>query len=278
MPAPTVATLMRSLCFAAALALVPAAESFAIPVTDGLVGYWAGDGNADDGSGFGNHGVLFGDVTFVLGRAGQAFAFDGDGDAMRASAAALPTGAADRTIAFWVQSENYAVGNRFLAGWGDAADDAMSAIILGWFSAPDRIPTFWGFFNDLPADEPLTDGAWHHLVFTLAGTSATWFVDGGEVATGTVNGLDTPADTQFRLADAFSVMSNFAGSIDEVAVYDRALTPAEIETLAVPEPAAGTCVMIGALILAAVRRARTDAGAAGAPARTLLRDRAPGWN
>lgn len=276
MPAPTVASLMRSLSFTAALALVPAADSSAIPITDGLVGYWAGEGNADDGSGFGHHGVLVGDVTFVPGRVGQAFAFDGDGDAMRASAAALPTGAEDRTIAFWVQSEDYAVGNRFLAGWGSAADDAMSAIILGWFSATDRIPTFWGFFNDLPADEPLEDGAWHHLAFTLAGTSATWFVDGAEVATGTVNGLNTPAGTQFRLGDAFSVMSNFAGSIDEVAVYDRALTPEEIETLAVPEPAAGMCVGMGALILAALRRARVGAGAAGAPARTLLQDRAHG--
>lgn len=236
------------------LMLAPASEALAVPVTDGLVGYWAGEGNADDSSGFEHHGTLLGDATFAPGRFGQAFQFDGSGDAMRANGDALPTGASDRTIAFWVQSDDYAVANDFLAGWGGTANNEMSALILGWFSNRDRKPTFWGYNNDFQATATLTDGQWHHLAFTLDGASAAFFIDGTQAGSGTVAGLDTPAGTQFRLADSLGPMSNFQGRFDEVAVYDRALTPAEVGVLAVPEPA--SMVLVGLGVSCLLRRQR----------------------
>ena len=52
--------------------------------TDGLVGYWPAEGNADDIVG-GNHGTLLNGATFAPGIVGQAFRFDGLDDGTRAT-------------------------------------------------------------------------------------------------------------------------------------------------------------------------------------------------
>ena len=49
------------------------------PAMPGLVSWWKGEGNAQD-SGGSRHGTVVGDTTFVPGKVGQAFSFDGDGD------------------------------------------------------------------------------------------------------------------------------------------------------------------------------------------------------
>jgi len=52
------------------------AASVSIPPPPGLVGWWPGDGNADDIAG-GNHGTLQGGADFAPGMVGQAFRLDG---------------------------------------------------------------------------------------------------------------------------------------------------------------------------------------------------------
>ena len=42
----------------------------ATPPTAGLVGWWKGDGNANDSSGLGHDGTIYAGVTFAAGLAG----------------------------------------------------------------------------------------------------------------------------------------------------------------------------------------------------------------
>ena len=51
------------------------------PVPPGIVGWWTGDNNSLDQLG-GAHGTLVGNAGYVVGRVGNAFAFDGSGDAI----------------------------------------------------------------------------------------------------------------------------------------------------------------------------------------------------
>src|ERR1035437_5155964 len=46
------------------------------PTPPGLVGWWAGEGNASDSAGT-NNGTLYGGMSFAAGEAGQAFSFNG---------------------------------------------------------------------------------------------------------------------------------------------------------------------------------------------------------
>ena len=51
----------------------------ATPPASGLVGYWHGDGNADD-SACGNNGTLVGNAAYITGKVGAGFSLDGNGD------------------------------------------------------------------------------------------------------------------------------------------------------------------------------------------------------
>jgi len=72
---------------------------------------------------------------------------------------------------------------------------------------------------------------WYHIAATSVGTSVTLYLNGGPVATGTLN-IDTPSGTRFivgSLPDDKSKRMN--GLIDKIAVYDRALWPEEIRAI-----------------------------------------------
>jgi hypothetical protein len=70
-----------------------------------------------------------------------------------------------------------------------------------------------------------------HVAVTNVGTSATLYLDGAAVASGEL-GIDTPGGTQFylgRLPD--DAAKRLDGLIDEAAIYDRALSAAEIQAI-----------------------------------------------
>ena len=48
-----------------------------IEVLDGLVGWWPLDWNTSDLSGLGNHGIISGSPSWVSGKIGGAFSFNG---------------------------------------------------------------------------------------------------------------------------------------------------------------------------------------------------------
>ncbi len=80
-------------------------------------------------------------------------------------------------------------------------------------------------------------GSWHHIAGTFDGNTLTGYVDG--VADSMRSGLSATlyADDPFRIGcdqDTGSELSHYFGDLDEVRLYDRVLTPAEIGLLATP--------------------------------------------
>src|SRR5262249_7596244 len=67
-----------------------------------LVSWYQGENNADDGVGV-NHGALNGDVTFVPGRSGQAFDFDGNGDYVDLGSDATLNLPGSMSVSLWVR-------------------------------------------------------------------------------------------------------------------------------------------------------------------------------
>lgn len=79
------------------------------------------------------------------------------------------------------------------------------------------------------------DGRWHHVALTKAGTSAILYIDGVVDKSETLNGDDTFTDPglESRIgADTGDGAADFIGQIDNVQLYNRTLTPSEVETLA----------------------------------------------
>lgn len=78
------------------------------------------------------------------------------------------------------------------------------------------------------------NGAYHHIVGTVSGTSQTLYVDGISVATGTITGTPTDGSAQsdgmsmaIQLAQTATQLS---GTLDEVAYYTTALTSTQVAT------------------------------------------------
>jgi hypothetical protein len=74
-----------------------------------------------------------------------------------------------------------------------------------------------------------SNSSWHHVVGTQTGTTATVYIDGVQCNTGAVtainNGTDTVEIGRFRGGYYFN------GKIDDVRIYNRALTAEEVQSL-----------------------------------------------
>lgn len=115
-------------------------------------------------------------------------------------------------------------------------------------------------------------GEWHHLAFNVdaAANQSTLYLDGVVVANRgfaiatTANGTHTRFGTQFQAFNEF-----FDGSLDEIMIFEGALTAGEIATLAsaspgttpVPLPVSMWLTMPGLLALASRRRMSRRPGA-----------------
>jgi len=91
-------------------------------------------------------------------------------------------------------------------------------------------------FGSLESDSIITDGQWHHigLVFDHIAMKRHLYLDGTEVAVdaGLVGGLHTTGALYIGTGPARDANTFFSGLIDDVRIYDAALTPEQIAKLA----------------------------------------------
>jgi hypothetical protein len=201
----------------------------------GLISWWRGDGDAQDSAGA-NHGSLQNGATFGTGRFGQAFSFDGVDDQISvAHNASLNAGSAI-TIASWINvttmgharsiAQMRAPGNvggyTFETAHGFGANDALQWVV--WRN---------GAYQILQTPSGVVQpGVWHHVAATFDGSMMRIFVDGAERAA-LANPGPIDASNDPLVIGRNVVIPSFAwhGLLDEIQVYGRPLSAAEIQTL-----------------------------------------------
>ena len=197
-----------------------------------------------DSSGNRNHGVLMGldpTASWVTGRLGGALAVDGNGYVLVADSPSIDGITDQVTLAAWV----YFDGVISLAdGYGTAISRQIGATNEQYYHLslhqPGNPTLFIGMSANIPAARPTTtklvaQKQWTHLAGTYDGTLATLFVDGVEVGSVSISGtfpIDTTPVILGGNGNAAAVTERFPGIIDEVALYNRALSPDEIGLLA----------------------------------------------
>jgi hypothetical protein len=218
------------------------------PNTANLVGHWMFDessgATAADSSGNNNHGTVQGDAQWVAaGKVGGALAFDGVDDIVVVEQnSGLPiynNGTANAySIAMWVKggpqndmrvfSEASTTSNNPLFNMGTH----NSGTPTGQYAAYIRPDTGTTLNHPLSQAEPFDD-TWHHIAWVDDNGTAALYVDGqldggdfnytrGTMAldTTTIGGILRAAPSHF-----------FTGQIDDVHIYDRVLSGAEIAWL-----------------------------------------------
>lgn len=192
----------------------------------GLVSYWPGDGNANDIVG-GNHGVMVNGAGFRSGVFGQAFSFDGVDDLMQAPTAGLPTGNNARTLAMWVKVDQHVTIEDFFGGYGTFGAFTQT------FHLGQNSGLFFSQWGTGVGGPSLQAGTWYHIAVTNVGNSVSLYVNGGLVNSGSVP-INTPVGTQFfagSIAGPEGSIRRLKGAIDDIAVFDRALSATEIQGL-----------------------------------------------
>ncbi len=213
--------------------LYPQAPQFVVPTQaddTNLAGYWdldEGSGTlAADSSGNGNDGALEGAAQWVAGVSGAALQFDGSSRVNCGDAPQLAFTEA-LSITLWVNPSDL-VGDHAFAG-RSAAEGGYA-----FKSMNDHLRfTTPGVMDHDGNNSLLQLDTWQHVAVTFVAGQAdgcTFYVNG--VATDTVSSSALVAD-----AGAFEIGHNHwdqwcLGMIDEVRVYDRALSAEEIAGLA----------------------------------------------
>ena len=215
-------------------------------ITSGLVGQWSFNGSdvsgvtAYDRSGNSNNGTLTNGPVPTQGKVGQAMSFDGIDDRMVvADAASLNFGASqDFTVAAWVKTTQAGASGKWpmmmskedgvitRQGYNLALHN--EAVDLRWYFE------MWvsGVMYNVFGSSDIADGNWHLLVGTRSGSTLTSYQDGvlANTITGSSGSVSKAVPLTFGDLNGASV-SRYNGAIDEVRIYNRALSTAEIASL-----------------------------------------------
>ena len=149
---------------------------------------------------------------------------------MEVTAPALPIGNQPRTLCAWTKPS--ALGASFSvpamfgsasAGWGIGMNTPSTPPPLGRIFVLDHA-------GDLIYDQPHGLNIWRHVCVTHTGTNEQLFVDAYPVTALTAKTLGT-ASGQLFIGKATWANDFFNGNIDDVRVYNRALSLAEIQAL-----------------------------------------------
>jgi hypothetical protein len=203
---------------------------------DGPVGYWrlgdADTGTARDRSGHGLDGTVQGTATVapgaLVGDAEGAMRLDGTGGGVLVHASSLLDTGAAITLEAWIRPASMASARPVM----EYVDGRLRDPRLWTHDPGDRMrasfATADGMERALTSDEhTLAAGTWYHVVATCDGSTARLYVDGHEVAH--LDGSFPLATASDLLLGGDSVTSQaFAGDLDELAVYPRALSAGRV--------------------------------------------------
>ncbi len=212
----------------------------------GLIAHWTGDNTTADSSGNGHTASLINGASYGVGVLGQAFSFDGADDyvTVPGNAALQPS---TLSVAMWV---NAAPGG----GLRLLADSSHGGTLAGsnqggWALQLDTDNTLnfaygnGSSFPNLSTSTVVADTSFHHVAAILDGADMRLYIDGFLNASGTYSGtpvLSTVNSGNIRLGNHYQFSRPLNGLLDDVRIYDHALSLSEISVLSgtasVPEP------------------------------------------
>lgn len=199
---------------------------------EGLVAYYPFNGNANDASGHGNNGTVSGATltTDRFGNPNSAYYFDGVNNTyINASASTIPMGNTSTTLSAWFKV-NATILDQYIAGWGTGCTTGTtnSSFYLNLYNGQHRFVP-WG--NYVFAGNYLLN-QWTLFAVTYDGATSKVYINGSLVTSysGTLNMTN---GNGFNIGSLGSCDQQhyFSGSIDDVRIYNRALSASEVQSL-----------------------------------------------
>jgi concanavalin A-like lectin/glucanase superfamily protein/putative metal-binding protein len=240
------AALLAGFILLVVIAPAHAQPSACVPPPSGLVAWWPADVDAGDIWGA-NPGTLTNGASIVPGISGNAFSLDGIDDFIDLNnGPSMDFGTGDFTISVWINVSSLTGIHEILhKSVGNVLDGTNQTYFLEYLGEPQRLRFRVGdvevtdteTFNDLIVPVSVTAGQWHHVAAVRLGDMNLLYLDGLMIGSQTAgHGVDTGTGGQARIGQiAPNGVSGqnrpFAGLIDEVQLFNRALCHAEISKI-----------------------------------------------
>jgi len=205
-----------------------------LPSDEDLVGYWSfddGSGSvAVDGSGNGNDGTLVNmeDANWVDGIVGKCLDFDGTTQYVTSSTSPSVSGNFSISVHIKRQGTGSGLNNTIIDVGNYTANNGFGL----WINDSNELT--WRInqdYNHYSVGIPTLD-TWRHYVLVYNGTTVKVYEDGIEIYTTNYSTNPTVVTNYMRAGKRESTNNEyFNGLIDEVRIYNRALTPSEVKAL-----------------------------------------------
>ena len=210
---------------------------------DGLVGWWPFNGNANDESGNGNHGTVNG-ATLAEDRFGASencFNFSG-GNTITIPHSTSFEFEGDMSFSLWVRTAT----NNNVATWlmkytanmigfsASLSTSSQANATLARWDIGNGLTNQYGFQYSSLTGTSVTDNSWHHIVGTFTNNTQRIYVDGvliGSIANNQNGVGSNTLNLTIGKDPSFGNNRNFNGQLDDLSIYNRALTHWEISSL-----------------------------------------------
>ena len=201
----------------------------------GLVGYWSfneGTGSyAGDSSGNKNTGTLTNGPTWVDGKRGKALNFDGSNDYVDVPNSSSIGITGDMTLAAWVKVTDFANYNGIVEKSTGNLPNPYDFYLIQTTGVPAFYRgngSVYGYVNGTSAP---TRNTWQFIAVTMSGTTVKHYLNGQTNGSGTLSTTIANGSGSMRIGSRADLIPLMKGAMDEVRVYNRALTPSEVEGL-----------------------------------------------
>ncbi len=205
----------------------------------GLAGYWKMDDgsgtSATDSSTNANTGTLTNGPTWTTGQIGGAVDFDGTNDYLTVPDSSALDMTSDVTVSAWFKADTWP------SGYAAIANKNGNYILRKEITPNDNLVFYWWdgsrlryAQSSMGSINSISTGVWHHIAAVAVGNAASAiYIDG--VLFGSGNG-DAGAASRtltnpLEIGGDSGAGSQFDGKIDEVRIYNRALSADEVAQL-----------------------------------------------
>jgi hypothetical protein len=180
-----------------------------------------------DTSGNGNTGSISGATWTTAGKYGNALVFNGTNAVVTVANAASLQLTTGMTLEAWV----YPTASP--SGWRAVIDKNVDRYYLMASSTPNNRPAVGGTWTagnqNTVAPSALAVNTWTHLAATFDGATVRLYVNGAQVRSKGQTTALAPTTGTLQIGGNSYPGEYFAGRIDEVRIYNRALTVGEIQ-------------------------------------------------
>ena len=185
-----------------------------------------------DASGHGNTGTVSNTTWATAGHTGSALSFNGTNAWVTVPDSASLDLTTGMTLEAWVKPTQP-------GGWQTALlkeNSAQTELDYGLYASTDTGPPSAHVLTGTPPDTfqrattTPAAGTWTHIAATYDGSTLTIYVNGTAEQTKTVNGPITTSNDPLRIGGNNTWGEWFAGQIDDIRIYNHALTPTQLQT------------------------------------------------